>query len=349
MVLLSVAATSLFIPAKTPAESPATSTQATPPLNVSLLYVADGVEGKVVVINTTSSSVLWQIPVSANVREVALDSSRYGSFVYFTDVGGDNFITLSAPTGKIYGTYPSGAGTLSVASYPPGGYVYVVNSKAHSVSVVDSHDHKELNRDFLHEGTFHIGQEPLYAVFTPDLRFWYTDSDASAVGVARVNATVTAIAPWVVDVNVTTLAQIEMPSVPGYITTAANGSAVLVGVQDGVVVVNASTYKPMAEVKLPETPSEILASPRGDYVFVTAPGGVYAVDAKSFGLTTLIRMAGGAYGLALSPDGTRLYVSNPLAGSVTVVDTETMRVVETVITGGTPMGVGLYTSGGGTE
>lgn len=348
LVLLSIAATSLFVPAKGPS-SGVTPTADAPATWQSLLYVADGAEGRVSVINTTSSSVLWQIDVRANVREAVLDNSSYGSFVYFTDVSGNNFITLTAQTGEVYGTYPSGAGTLSVVEYPPGGYVYVIASKDHSVSVADSRDHKELNRDFLHEGTFHIGQEPLYAAFTPDLRFWYTDANATAVGVVRVNVTVVAIAPWVVDANVTALAQIPMPSTPGHIAVADGGREVLVGVQNGLIVINASSYKEISEVKLPGTPAGILASPNGGYIFAAGPSGVYAIDAENLSLVDTIPMAGGAYGLAISPDGGRLYVSNPSAGTVTVVDTGSLDIVGTIAVGGTPMGVSLYVGEGGSK
>ncbi|MDG6900368.1 MAG: PQQ-binding-like beta-propeller repeat protein [Nitrososphaerota archaeon] len=344
IVLLSVAATSLFS-VESPATGPA-STSAAAPGGLSLLYVADGADGKVSVVSTATSTVLWQIEVRADVREVALDTSGYGSFIYLTDVGGDNFITLDAQTGKIYGTYPSGEGTLSVTSFPPGGFVYVVASKDHSVSVVDSHDHKELNRDFLHTGTFHVGQVPLYAVFTPDLRFWYTDANTSTVGVASVSATVVAVAPWVVQTNVTTLAQIPMPSAPGHIAVADQGREVIAAVQDGLVVINASTYGEVARVRLPETPSGVVSSPRGDYVFAGGPGGVYVVDARRMSLETTIEMKGGAYGLALSPDGGTLYASNPSAGTVTVVDVDALQAVATVGTGGTPMGVCLYSGGG---
>ena len=343
LVLLSIAATSIFMPPKVPLTG-ATPTTTARVGGQSLLYVADGAEGLVTVINTTSSSVIRQIEVRADVREAALDTSSHGAFVYFTDVGGNNFISLSAPTGKIYGTYPSGPGTLSVVDYPPGGFVYVIATKDHSVSVADSQDHKELNRDFLHQGTFHIGEEPLYAAFTPDLRFWYTDANTTSVGVARVNVTVVAVAPWVVDANVTTLAQIPMPSMPGHIATTDGGREVLVGVQDGLVVLNASTYRQIAEVRLPETPAGILASPLGNLIFAAGPGGVYAIDARDFAIAGTVRMEGGAYGLAISPDGGSLYASNPAAGSVTVVDTGSLSVTSIISTGGTPMGLCLYSS-----
>lgn len=347
LALLALAATSLFIQPRASTTATTSIGSAVPDRAESLLYVANGAEGEVTVINTTSSSVLQQVIVRADVQEVALDSSADGSFMYFTDVQGNNFITLNAPTGKIYGTYPSAPGTLSVTSYPPGGYVYVISSLSHSVSIVDSHDHKELNRDFLHKGTFQLGVDPLYAVFTPDLRFWYTDGNTSSVGVVTVSAEVTAIAPWVVDVNVTTLAQIPMPSTPGHIATADGGAEVLVGVQDGLVVLNSSNYKVIAQVSLPDSPNGILASPNDGSIFISSQSGVYVLDPHTFQVTKTLEMNGGAYGLAISPDGATLYVSNPTSGTVTVVDALGLKLVDAIAVGGTPMGICLYTTGGG--
>lgn len=308
----------------------------------SLLYIANERANEVSVIDATTLKVQAPVVVRADVREIALDYTHKGDYVYVTDVGEDNLIAVDAHTGRVLGTYPTGKGAMGLVTKPGGGYVYVVNSLDHSISIVDSHDHKELNRNFLHKGTFSLGEQPLFAAFTPDLRLWYTDAKTNTVGVVGVNATVAEVAPWVVAVNVTTLGQIGLTSTPSHIVATYDGSEVIVGIENGLVLINASTYETIASITLAETPSSLASSP-GGYYLAAVPRGVYVIDARNLNLT-FIKMNGGAYGLALSPDGETLYVSNPQSGTVTVVDMQELQIAETIYVGGTPMGLALLSS-----
>lgn len=74
-------------------------------------------------------------------------------------------------------------------------------------------------------------------------------------------------------------------------------------------------------------------SPDGRRAYVTSRGAegtlsvIYLDEDRS---PTVIRTAEGAEGLAVSPDGSEVWVVNRLAGSISIVDTRSLRVVETI-------------------
>ena len=68
----------------------------------------------------------------------------------------------------------------------------------------------------------------------------------------------------------------------------------------------------------------------------TAPGSVVVFDTTTGKLLTRIAVEMSPYGVALSTDGARAYVSNWSSQSVSVIDTETMRVTGSIAVGANP-------------
>jgi YVTN family beta-propeller protein len=54
-----------------------------------------------------------------------------------------------------------------------------------------------------------------------------------------------------------------------------------------------------------------------------------------------VRVGTRPWGIALTPDGKKLYVANGPSNDVSVVDTESLRVVATVPAGKSPWGVAI--------
>jgi YVTN family beta-propeller protein len=86
-------------------------------------------------------------------------------------------------------------------------------------------------------------------------------------------------------------------------------------------------------------PQDVKLSPDGGIFYVAdmRNGGVWEIDAHTFRVLTFMRTGAGAHGLYPSRDSQRLYVSNRGAGTVSVVDFATRRIVDTWrIPGGSP-------------
>lgn len=109
-----------------------------------------------------------------------------------------------------------------------------------------------------------------------------------------------------------------------------------------MVVVDVVNQKVLRTLRLPlrnAAPQDVKIAPDGRTFFVADlnAGGVWLVDARAFRVRGFIRTGAGTHGLYPSRDATRLYVSNRGAGTVSVIDFATRRIVATwVIPRGTP-------------
>jgi YVTN family beta-propeller protein len=81
----------------------------------------------------------------------------------------------------------------------------------------------------------------------------------------------------------------------------------------------------------PASPQDVKLSPDGTLLYSADQdrGGVWEIDPKSFSVVGFLRTGSGAHGLYPSRDAKDLYVSNRTAGTISVVDFATRRIVQT--------------------
>lgn len=75
------------------------------------------------------------------------------------------------------------------------------------------------------------------------------------------------------------------------------------------------------------------------YVAHVMPGGVSIVNLKEGAVEAFIETAFGAEGIAISPDGSRLWVANNRSMSISIIDTQTNKVIKTITSEGFPFRV----------
>jgi YVTN family beta-propeller protein len=100
-----------------------------------------------------------------------------------------------------------------------------------------------------------------------------------------------------------------------------------------LIKVNTATERVVATLQLPTSdgmPQDVKLSPNGRVFYVAdmMANGVYEVDGQSMRVIGFIPTGKGAHGLYVSRNARALYVSNRLAGSVSVIDLATRRVVK---------------------
>jgi YVTN family beta-propeller protein len=117
-----------------------------------------------------------------------------------------------------------------------------------------------------------------------------------------------------------------------------------------MIVLNVARQRVLRTIQLPQgaSPQDVKLSPDGSVFYVADLnyGGLWEFNASSFRRIGFMTTGAGAHGLYPSRDATRLYVSNRSAGTISVVDFATRRVVATwTIPGGSPDMGGVSASG----
>jgi YVTN family beta-propeller protein len=105
-----------------------------------------------------------------------------------------------------------------------------------------------------------------------------------------------------------------------------------------VVKVDNETMEVVGRADVGSLPIDVKVSPDGSVFFVANQGrhGVHVIDPESMTEIAFLPTGRGAHGLNYSRDTTHLFVSNRLAGSISVIDVAAREVVATWKVGGSP-------------
>lgn len=121
---------------------------------------------------------------------------------------------------------------------------------------------------------------------------------------------------------------------------SADGSYLIGTTEFAGVVVKVDVREPalVAHAKVGSLPVDVRLAPDGSVFYITDQGrhGVIVFDPVEMRETAFLATGRGAHGLTVSRDTRALYVSNRIAGTITVVDLQTRRIVATWLIGGSP-------------
>jgi YVTN family beta-propeller protein len=264
------------------------------------------------------------------------------------------------------------AGMLSPAVRGDPERVYVPNSDAGTVSVIDPHTFRILT-------TYTTGASDQHVTPSWDLRRLYVDNTvANTLTVidprtARPVRTFHVLDPYnlyftpdgskaiVVAEGYQRLdfynphtwkliKQVPIPSPgPDHLDFSANGKSLLISCEYSGILYRVSTtrMRVTGDVIVGGLPVDVKLSPDGRryYIANQGLGGVTVIDARTLHRIRFIRTGRGAHGLAISRDAARLYVSNRLAGSISVISLATGKLVTTWHVGASPDMLQVSTDG----
>jgi YVTN family beta-propeller protein len=161
----------------------------------------------------------------------------------------------------------------------------------------------------------------------------------------------------VVALNTTTKAKttIFVGAYPQDVAISPNGQQVYATVTGGdtgaggsnqVAVINVATDAVIGDITVSSGPRQVVFSPDGSLAYVTTETSIAVISTATGKVTRVIPdLAGSPQGIAVSPDGKTLYVTNPDAGTVLVLNAATGRPRALIKAGAEPYSVAVTPDG----
>jgi YVTN family beta-propeller protein len=244
-------------------------------------------------------------------------------------------LALPAPAAYASSTIRVGTGADGIATSPDGSRVYVTNSLADTLSVIDTATNAAV-------ATYDVDGYPTGVGVSPDGGRVYVSS-VSANSLSVLDASSGRV-----------LSRTRIGDYPADLVVSPDGSRVYVANSnsENVAVFDTTTAKVVARVPLHNLTESIAVNPSGAYVYavVTAPPSAIAViSTATNSVVTTIRLGGYASDMAVDPSGLRGYVTTSgnlgRNGAVVQLDLATNRVVGRIPLGLQPTDIEVSPTG----
>ena len=299
--------------------------QAKPVINYA--YVADFWGGKVSAIRTSDNTVVATIPVSSPWG-IAINAT--GTVACVTSYYGGTVSLINTKTNLVTGTIPVGSGPLGVAYAPKGANAYVANGNSDSVSIINTTTKNIIK-------TIPVGRYPYSIAVSPDGKFAYVaNSNSGSVSViSAAKKKVVATIPVGGGVGFLAISPDGLTVyAPTFNNTGSGDEISVIGTADNTVV-NRIYVDGAWGAKV---------SPDGQWVYasdyIEGEGNLVTVISTSTqAVVATIVVGASPEEVAFTADGAHAYVTNGNSGNVSIIDTATFTVVDTISGGSYPIGM----------
>jgi YVTN family beta-propeller protein len=246
----------------------------------------------------------------------------------------------------------------------------VLNSDDDTLSVVSSDGYHEVSR-------VHIGRGPHHLIASPDGRTLVVAMSGSnelvlidrttGVETKRVEASdpyqigFSPDGKWFVaaslrldridiydGVTFQVAHRLAAPTMPSHIAFSRDSGMVFVTLQgtDSVVAIDLASGKELWTARVGPTPAGIVTRPSGTLlVGVMGADYIAEMDPRDGSVLRKIQTGNGAHNFLAAPDGKTLYVTNRVAGTISVLDADTLEVKNTLTAPGGPDDMALSPDG----
>jgi YVTN family beta-propeller protein len=246
---------------------------------------------------------------------------RYPERVYVPNAAASTLHVIDPKTFKITATYKVGLYPHHVTPSWDLTKLYVTNTGGNSLTVIDP-------MTGTITGEIRV-EDPYNLYFTPDGKM--------AIVVAERHKRLDFRDPqtWKLIKSV----PVEWPGVD-HLAFSRDGAYLVASCEwsGRIVKVDLKKLELVADMALGKLPIDVIRPPRQHLMFIADQGthGVYVVDPDAWKELQFIPTGRGAHGLLLSHDETKIYASNRMEGSISVIDIASRKVIAKWKTGGTP-------------
>jgi DNA-binding beta-propeller fold protein YncE len=250
---------------------------------------------------------------------------------------------------------------LSLAERAIASTAVVLNSDDNSLSVIDSDTYKEVSRT-------HIGRGPHHLIETPDGRTLVIAMSGSnelvlidrATGVEKQRVTASdpyqigfsPDAKWFVAASIRLdridiydastyqlVHRLPAATMPSHIAFSHDSKTAFVTLQgtDGLISIDLASGKVNWTVPVGPTPAGIISRPDGTLlVGIMGANYIVQVDPTNGNIVGKVTTGTGAHNFLYSQDGKTLYVTNRIAGTISVLDADSLEIKNTLQAPGGP-------------
>jgi phospholipase C len=261
-----------------------------------------------------------------------------------TGLVGGNVAIISAATDTLVSAVESGlTNPFDIAATPDGTQLYVTNSGANTVSVIDSATN-------LVTSHITVGLYPHGVAVSPDGSRAYVANTGPDTGIDVSPGPGGSNTVSVIDVaSGTVTATIDVGQAPRVIAISADGSTVYVSCRDGVHAIDAASGGVTGTIPLRGVQG-IAVAPDGSAIYATLPAQNAVAMLDPFehhrslqfghgrGLQT-VPVGSLPWNVVFTLDGSAAYVTNANSDTVSVIDTQSRHVTATIPVGHIPTGI----------
>lgn len=285
-----------------------------------LAYVCDSIKGKIFVIDTNNDTVRTVINIRDGPECVSLDPAGKKAYVA---TGDDRIMVLDTSSGTVTGTIPLSKRIWDIRA--GNGRIYGLDSANGSVLAIDVHEGKEI-------ASVKVGERFIDIAISPDGTRIYAlagDQTPEKCMITVLNAS-----------TQTMMAQVPAGTNARDIEISPDGSHVYLlndtAGYSSVTAINTTTYGMESTIGMYEQCFRLKISPDGSRAYLTAIGRVLVAGLEEGKVTCNVRTGQYPDRIAFNPGGTRVFVTDRVSGMISVIDTGTDTLVDTVNVEGSP-------------
>ena len=249
-----------------------------------------------------------------------------------TSYYGGSLTLINTKTNAVTATIPVGSGPLGVTFAPKGANAYVANGNSNSVSLINTGTKNTI-------ATIPVGRYPYSIVVTPDAKFAYVANNNSGT-VSVISAAKKKV-----------VATITVGGGVGFLAITPDGSTVYApsfdtnGSGDSIALISTANNTVVSRIYV-DGAWGAKVSPDGQWLYATdyteGDGNlVTVISTATQAIAATIQVGMNPEEVAFTSDGAFAYVVNGNSGNVSIIDTNSFTVVNTVGAGSYPIGMGV--------
>ncbi|MBL8231476.1 MAG: hypothetical protein JNL98_23475 [Bryobacterales bacterium] len=294
------------------------------------VYVSNQNSNTVSVINTRDNRVAARLTLSLGPSGIAVSSD--GSRAYVVHGQNDAFFALNAANNQVLqGFVLPGIGAMNVVVAPNGQRAYATTTKTGQVSVVNTVAGAVI-------ANLRVGNSPTGLALTPDgARLYVSNSADSTLSV--------------IETSNNRISTIQIPGCasPGGIVAGTSAMFIACGGSNAIAKLNPENNAIEGVLDISRVPVHIALTPDGASGYVSALGSstITVFDTAGMAVRNTIELPQcllarcSTFGIAVTGDGRAVYVAEPTADKVHVINTDTKEVVASIQVDGSPRGLAI--------